>query len=92
MATCSHLDTIRIIDVPSRIAGCEECLKIGGEWVHLRMCTGCGTIGCCDSSPHRHASGHFQETGHPVLRSAEKGERWLWCFIDEVRFEVAQAK
>src|SRR4051794_11288283 len=70
-ATCHHLDTIEVIDVPDDIPGCEDCLKIGGWWVHLRMCTHCGHIGCCDNSPNRHATKHYGETRHPIIRSAE---------------------
>ena len=92
MAACAHLDTIRVVDVPRKVAGCEECLKTGSSWVHLRMCTGCGKIGCCDSSPDKHATAHFHETGHPVMRSAERGETWFWCYIDEDGFEVAERK
>ena len=85
---CTHLDRIRITELPSEIAGCEECLKAGSGWVHLRMCETCGKIGCCDSSPNRHASRHAAEDGHPIARSAEKGEDWSWCFVDEVAFVV----
>ena len=83
MPACSHLDTIAYRDAPDDVAGCEECLKIGGRWVHLRMCQACGKIGCCDSSPNRHASAHAAATGHPVIASAEAGERWLYCYPDE---------
>jgi hypothetical protein len=85
---CSHLDQIEVVDLPDEIAGCEECLKIDGRWVHLRMCQVCGKVGCCDSSPNRHASRHGAEAGHPVMRSAEPGEKWSWCFVDEVAFEL----
>ena len=81
-ATCTHLDQIR--DVEPRTAGCEECLKSGSSWVHLRMCRTCGHVGCCDSSPNRHATAHFRETGHPIVRSAEPGESWSWCYVDDV--------
>ena len=74
--------------LPAAIEGCEECLKIGSSWVHLRMCMTCGKIGCCDSSPNRHASRHARDVGHPIVRSAEPGEEWSWCFIDEVGFIV----
>ena len=87
---CSHVDQMAITDLPADIAGCEECLRIGGRWVHLRMCTSCGRIGCCDSSPNRHASRHAAESGHPIIRSAEPGEQWAWCFIDEAAFAVGQ--
>jgi len=86
MPVCSHLDQIKITTLPASIAGCEECLAIGGRWVHLRMCETCGKIGCCDSSPNRHASGHAREVGHPVALSAEPGENWSWCYVDEVAF------
>jgi uncharacterized UBP type Zn finger protein len=88
MASCSHVDQARILELPAAIAGCEQCLEIGGWWVHLRMCTTCGRIGCCDSSPNRHASRHAREDGHPIARSAEPGETWAWCFVDEVPFVV----
>ena len=89
MAVCSHLDSIKITELPETIAGCEECLKIGGTWVHLRMCMTCGTIRCCDDSPNRHASKHAAESGHPIVLSAEPGEDWSWCYIDEVAFVVS---
>jgi uncharacterized UBP type Zn finger protein len=88
MATpvCTHLDQIQVTELPEPIAGCEDCLASGGRWVHLRMCESCGKIGCCDSSPNRHASKHAHEAGHPIARSAEAGEDWSWCFVDEVAF------
>jgi uncharacterized UBP type Zn finger protein len=86
--SCTHLDQIAITALPEDIAGCEACLRIGAGWVHLRMCTSCGTIGCCDSSPNRHATAHANETGHPVIRSAEPGEDWFWCYPDEVAFTI----
>jgi uncharacterized UBP type Zn finger protein len=87
-AICSHTDAIQILDLPEDIEGCEECLRTGMRWVHLRMCQTCGRIGCCDSSPGRHASKHAREAEHPVLRSAEPGEEWSWCVVDEVAFVV----
>ena len=86
--SCSHLDTIAYSELPEQIAGCEDCLRIGGRWLHLRMCTECGHIGCCDSSPNRHATAHANETSHPVIRSAEPGEDWFWCYPDELAFEL----
>ncbi|HLE58561.1 MAG TPA: UBP-type zinc finger domain-containing protein [Candidatus Limnocylindria bacterium] len=80
--TCRHLDGLAPV-TPSA-DGCEDCLKIGGRWVHLRICLNCGHVGCCDNSPNRHASRHFAETGHPVMQSFEPGEDWIWCFVDEV--------
>ena len=84
MPICSHLDTIAVTRLPAEIAGCEDCLRMGGRWVHLRMCTACGGIRCCDDSPNRHASAHYREGGHPIIRSAEPGESWRWCFIDRI--------
>ncbi|WP_214320023.1 ubiquitin carboxyl-terminal hydrolase 14 [Nonomuraea sediminis] len=83
MATCEHLS--KAGDPPARTPeGCEECLASGGRWVHLRRCLECGHIGCCDSSPSKHASRHFHEVGHPVMQSYEPGESWRWCFADNV--------
>ena len=87
-SVCGHLDQIRVFEVPETVAGCEECLRIGSSWVHLRMCMSCGTIGCCDSSPNRHASQHARELKHPIVRSAETGEEWSFCFVDDVAFVV----
>lgn len=82
MATaCSHLDQIQ--KVKPNTKGCEECLKIGQRWVHLRMCLVCGHVGCCDSSQGKHATAHFHETHHPVMRSIERGDDWGWCYVDE---------
>lgn len=86
MSVCTHLDQIAVLRLPDQVAGCEECLRIGSSWVHLRMCMSCGRIGCCDSSPNRHASSHAREAGHPIVRSAELGEDWSWCYADEVAF------
>lgn len=87
MATqCTHTDEIR--DVSPNTNGCEECLKIGDRWVHLRMCLICGHVGCCDSSKNKHATKHYGHTGHPLMRSIETGESWGWCFVDEVDFEA----
>ena len=83
--TCTHLDMIR--DVSPTAPGCEECLRTGGQWVHLRMCRTCGHVGCCDSSPGKHARKHAHRAGHPIVRSIEPGETWSWCFVDEVMFE-----
>lgn len=79
--TCTHLSTITDGLVPSS-DGCEDCLRTGDRWVHLRMCMTCGAIGCCDSSKNRHASRHAAEAGHPIMRSIEPGEDWMWCVID----------
>ena len=87
--TCTHLETIEHTEGREGVEGCEECLKIGGRWVHLRRCTECGKVGCCDNSPNRHATAHFHETGHPIVRSIEPGEEWLWCYVDELAFTLA---
>ena len=89
--SCTHLDQITVRELPSNIPGCEECLKIGGWWVHLRMCEVCGHIGCCDNSPGRHATAHFHETEHPLVQSFEPGEDWFWCYVDEIAFEDESA-
>ena len=85
---CAHLDRIELTELPYAIAVCVDCLAIGGTWVHLRMCQTCGHIGCCDSSPYRHASAHARATEHPIVRSAEPGETWSWCYVDQVAFIV----
>ena len=85
---CTHLDQIAVLELPASIDGCEECLKTGDRWLHLRMCMTCGRIGCCDSSPHRHASRHATDDRHPIARSAEPGEDWSWCYVDEIAFSV----
>jgi hypothetical protein len=79
---CEHLDHIHKV-APST-QGCRECLAAGGRWVHLRVCLECGHVGCCDSSPGKHASGHYRSVGHPIMRSLEPGETWGWCHVDEV--------
>jgi monovalent cation/hydrogen antiporter len=84
MSSCDHLDELPSDVEPSTRAGCEDCLRIGSSWVHLRMCLTCGHIGCCDSSPNQHATGHYEEVGHPVMRSFEPGEDWRWCYADEM--------
>jgi hypothetical protein len=81
-AACTHLSLIR--DVTPSAEGCEDCLRIGSDWVHLRLCLGCGHVGCCDSSPNRHATQHFRAKRHPVVRSFEPGEKWKWCYVDEI--------
>ena len=83
MATCTHLDTVRITQLPESVEGCTDCLATGGRWLHLRICLGCGHVGCCDSSPNQHASKHFEESGHPLIRSLEPGEEWSFCFVDD---------
>jgi len=89
-SSCAHIGAIERFDLPAEVAGCEECLRRGTSWVHLRMCQTCGHIGCCDNSEGRHASGHHEETGHPIARSAEPGEDWSWCYVDEVVFRLSR--
>lgn len=79
---CAHLDQAVAVIPISR--GCEACLREGDTWVHLRMCLSCGHVGCCDSSKNRHARAHWETTGHPLIQSAEPGERWRWCYIDSI--------
>src|SRR5579884_1708296 len=81
ITSCTHLDHIH--DVHPSGDGCEDCLRVGGTWVHLRECLECGHVGCCDSSPNRHATKHFHASGHPIIRSFEPGEHWRWCYVDE---------
>jgi uncharacterized UBP type Zn finger protein len=83
--TCTHLDQIRPV-APSG-DGCVECLLAGDVWVHLRRCTECGHIGCCDNSPNKHATAHFHESEHPIVQSFEPGEDWYYCYIDDFAFE-----
>jgi uncharacterized UBP type Zn finger protein len=83
MADCTHVAEIRDV-TPSTTEGCEDCLAVGGTWVHLRECLSCGHVGCCDSSPAKHATGHYTSTHHPVIRSFEPGETWRWCYVDQV--------
>ena len=86
--SCSHLDLIDEAASPSG-DGCVECLAVGSTWVHLRRCATCGHIGCCDSSPMRHATAHAADGTHPLVQSFEPGEDWIWCYVDEVALEIA---
>lgn len=83
--TCSHLDQIRYPSPNSN--GCEECLKMGDSWLHLRLCETCGHVGCCDGSKNRHATKHFRKTQHAIMRSIEPGEDWGWCYVNQVMIE-----
>ena len=83
MSGCTHLSSVRPVE-PRTPGSCEECLASGGRWVHLRLCLTCGHVGCCDSSPGRHATRHFEAEGHPLIRSFEAGEDWRWCYVDGV--------
>ena len=83
MATaCSHLGEVKVTQTHTRV--CDECVKLGDAWVHLRLCLECANVGCCDSSKNRHATAHFPRTRHPLVRSIEPGERWVWCYVDEI--------
>ncbi|HET7213709.1 MAG TPA: UBP-type zinc finger domain-containing protein [Terriglobia bacterium] len=79
---CKHLDQIKIETTDKDV--CEECIKMGDDWVHLRLCLTCGHVGCCDSSKNKHATRHFRSSGHPLVRSIEPGENWVWCYEDRV--------
>ena len=85
--TCTHLDGIREVTPSAR--GCEECLKTGSVWLHLRLCRTCGHVGCCDDSPNRHATKHFHATGHPIIEGYDPPEGWGWCYVDEVMFDLS---
>lgn len=82
---CTHLD--QIIEVVPSADGCEECLQMGDSWVHLRLCLSCGHVGCCDASKNKHATKHYTKTSHPIIRSFEPGESWLWCYPDQLFME-----
>ena len=82
---CTHLD--QIIEVVPSSDGCEECIKMGDSWVHLRLCLSCGHVGCCDASKNKHATKHYMNTSHPIIRSFEPGESWLWCYPDQLFME-----
>lgn len=89
MTRCTHLDTIEVTQLPDSVEGCQACLAEGGVWLHLRICLECGKVGCCDSSPNRHASAHAKSSGHPLIRSLQPGEEWSWCFVDDVPLLIA---
>jgi uncharacterized UBP type Zn finger protein len=81
-AKCTHLNQVKITSASKHV--CEDCIKTGDTWVHLRMCLICGHVGCCDSSKNKHATKHFHAVGHPLIRSIEPGERWIWCYTDRM--------
>jgi uncharacterized UBP type Zn finger protein len=81
---CEHYATVNLSVEPGTREGCEECLKTGDSWVHLRLCLTCGHVGCCDNSKNKHATKHFHATGHPVIKSFEPGEDWTWCYVDNL--------
>ena len=84
-AVCEHISQIR--DVTPSAKGCEDCLKMGDTWVHLRICLQCGHVGCCDQSKNKHATKHFQKTVHPIIQSFQPGESWKWCYVDRLFIE-----
>uniref|UniRef100_Q027V9 UBP-type domain-containing protein n=1 Tax=Solibacter usitatus (strain Ellin6076) TaxID=234267 RepID=Q027V9_SOLUE len=81
MKKCTHLSEVKFTTTDKR--GCEECMKMGDSWVHLRLCMECGHVGCCDSSKNKHATKHYHRVKHPVVRSIEPGESWIWCYEDQ---------
>jgi hypothetical protein len=83
---CSHVASIRKVHPSAK--GCEECLKLGVEWVHLRLCRTCGHVGCCDDSPLRHATKHFGASGHPIIEGYDPPEGWGWCFVDKLMIDL----
>jgi uncharacterized UBP type Zn finger protein len=85
--SCTHLDRMKVVQ-PSA-AGCEDCLRTGDRWVHLRLCLECGHVGCCDSSKNKHATRHFHATQHPIIASFQPGEDWGWCYVDDMVLEPA---
>lgn len=86
MTSCTHLDSVRAVTPSAK--GCEDCLRIGSTWFHLRICRSCGHVGCCDQSPNRHATGHFEATGHPIIEAYDPPEGWGWCFVDETLIDL----
>ena len=92
MASCTHLDHVQVTRLPESVAGCEGCLATGDRWLHLRICLTCGTVGCCDDSPNRHATEHAGTRGHPIIRSLEPGETWSWCFEDQVGLVIPDVR
>ena len=90
MSTCTHFSHIH--PVKPSADGCEDCLKIGDTWVHLRECLECGHVGCCDSSKNKHATKHFHHTKHPIMRSIEPGEAWGWCYPDELMLDFSDPR
>ncbi len=88
--SCTHLNTITVTELPAAVDGCEDCLRDGGVWLHLRICLECGHVGCCDDSPSKHATAHARSAEHPIIRSLEPGEQWSWCFLDEVGMVLPQ--
>ncbi|HTU15969.1 MAG TPA: UBP-type zinc finger domain-containing protein [Solirubrobacterales bacterium] len=92
MPECTHLDQVKVTELPESVDGCEDCLAEGTQWVHLRICLECGHVGCCDNSPRQHATRHNAATEHPIIRSLEPGEEWSWCYVDEIAMLIPEVK
>jgi uncharacterized UBP type Zn finger protein len=92
MTSCAHLNHVQVTELPESVEGCEDCLASGGQWFHLRICLECGKVGCCDSSPNRHASAHARSANHPIIRSLEPGEDWSWCFEDDLALLIPDVR
>ena len=90
VSRCAHLGTVTVTELPESVDGCEDCLRDGGVWLHLRICLECGHVGCCDNSPARHATAHHNASGHALIRSIEPGEQWAWCYPDELMMVIPQ--
>jgi uncharacterized UBP type Zn finger protein len=90
MTNCSHLEHVRLTQLPEEVEGCVECLATGGRWLHLRICLECGHVGCCDDSPGTHATAHARDSAHPIIRSLEPGEEWSWCYLDELAMLIPE--
>jgi len=88
MTSCEHIHQAQDFQPSGRV--CEDCMKTGDSWVHLRICLTCGHVGCCDSSKNKHATKHFHASSHPMVRSIEPGESWGWCYVDEVEYDMAR--
>jgi uncharacterized UBP type Zn finger protein len=88
LKNCGHLTQARDLEAERQV--CEDCVKTGDTWVHLRLCLTCGHVGCCDSSKNKHATRHYHATSHPIIRSIEPGEEWGWCYVDEVTYDLSR--
>ncbi len=87
MQECTHMNQIKVTKTSTHV--CAECVKMGDTWVHLRLCMECGNVACCDSSKNKHATKHFRSSKHPIMRSIEPGEKWGWCYVDELELDFA---
>jgi hypothetical protein len=91
-AQCTHLDQVHVRELPEAVAGCEDCLRTGDKWLHLRICLSCGHVGCCDDSPSRHATAHAEGSTHAIIRSLEPGEEWCWCYPDRLAYVLSDLR